>query len=156
MRVAAPCSAVSLPYKPVEAPVAVTSAGSAPKHSEVSVLSLGDKASPASDAKLPDAPQGTILLVDDNDDFLNFLSGELSAYYTIRTASDGKQALESIHKSMPDLVLTDVMMPEMDGNELVGRSRVTTIRSSCLSSCLQPASLMKMRLRAASVAQTIM
>lgn len=109
---------VSLPYKPVEAPVAVTSAGSAPKHSEVSVLSLGDKASPASDAKLPDAPQGTILLVDDNDDFLNFLSGELSAYYTIRTASDGKQALESIHKSMPDLVLTDVMMPEMDGNEL--------------------------------------
>ncbi len=111
---------VSLPYKPVDEPAKAPSE-SAEKHSEVSVLSLGDKAIPAKETKKAETPHGTILLVDDNDDFLNFLSEELSAYYTIRTASDGKQALEIIRKSMPDLVLTDVMMPEMDGNELCRR-----------------------------------
>lgn len=106
---------VSLPYRPVE-----TAAPSEPadKPAEVSVISLGGQAGPAAEVKQPAVPHGTILLVDDNDDFLHFLSSELSAYYTIRTASDGRQALESIRKSMPDLVLTDVMMPEMDGNEL--------------------------------------
>lgn len=59
-----------------------------------------------------------ILLVDDNDDFLNFLSNELAPYYHVITAQDGSQALNIIRHSRPDLVLTDVMMPIMDGNEL--------------------------------------
>lgn len=63
----------------------------------------------------------SILIVDDNEDFLSFLTGELTPYYNIRTASNGQQALESIEKSRPDLVLSDVMMPVMDGNELCRR-----------------------------------
>ena len=59
-----------------------------------------------------------VLLVDDNDDFLAFLSGELSPYYNISTAPDGRQAMDCIRRARPDLVLTDVMMPVMDGNEL--------------------------------------
>lgn len=62
--------------------------------------------------------EACVLLVDDNDDFLHFLSSELSPYYNVRTATDGKNALDSIHRSKPDLVLTDIMMPVMDGNEL--------------------------------------
>lgn len=60
----------------------------------------------------------TVMLVDDNYDFLEFLSSELTHYYNIRTASNGKEALDSIHSTRPDLVLTDIMMPVMDGNEL--------------------------------------
>lgn len=63
-------------------------------------------------------PLSTILIVDDSSDFLSFLSSELSPYYTVRTAGDGRQALESIRQSRPDIVLTDIMMPVMDGNEL--------------------------------------
>lgn len=63
-------------------------------------------------------PLPTILIVDDSSDFLSFLSSELSPYYTVRTAGNGKDALDSIHKSRPDLVLTDIMMPVMNGNEL--------------------------------------
>ena len=111
---------VSLPYKPVDEQSILQSEPDI-KRSEVSVLSLAEKSASSSDGKQSSAPRGTILLVDDNDDFLSFLSGELSAYYTVRTASDGKQALESILKVKPDLVLTDVMMPEMDGNELCRR-----------------------------------
>lgn len=59
-----------------------------------------------------------VLLVDDNDDFLAFLSSELSPYYNISTAPDGRQAMDCIRRARPDLVLTDVMMPVMDGNEL--------------------------------------
>lgn len=65
--------------------------------------------------------KATILIVDDNDDFISFLTSELSPYYYIRTASDGQQALDSISKAAPNLVLTDVMMPVMDGNELCKR-----------------------------------
>ena len=60
----------------------------------------------------------TILLVDDNEDFLAFLSSELTHYYIKRYATNGREALDSIHSSKPDLVLTDIMMPVMDGNEL--------------------------------------
>lgn len=66
-------------------------------------------------------PVSSVLLVDDNEDFLSFLASELTPYYNIRTASNGQQALDSISKSRPDLVLTDVMMPVMDGNELCRR-----------------------------------
>lgn len=62
--------------------------------------------------------RSTLLLVDDNTDFLGFLSEELQANYRILKAENGKQALEVIHHDMPDLVITDVMMPVMDGNEL--------------------------------------
>lgn len=65
--------------------------------------------------------KSSVLLVDDNDDFLAFLSSELAPYYNIQTAKDGQEAFDSIRKSRPDLVLTDIMMPVMDGNELCRR-----------------------------------
>lgn len=67
------------------------------------------------------APHYSILLVDDNEDFLEFMAAELSEKYALAFAHNGKEALEMIREDRPDLVLTDVMMPEMDGNELCQR-----------------------------------
>lgn len=60
----------------------------------------------------------TILLVDDNADFLHFLSESLGKLYHVLKATNGKQALGVLEKEDIDLVVSDVMMPEMDGVEL--------------------------------------
>lgn len=59
-----------------------------------------------------------VLIVDDSDDFLSFMAEMLSEHYKVSTAVNGKDALMKIHERKPDIVLSDVMMPEMDGNEL--------------------------------------
>ena len=62
----------------------------------------------------------TILVVDDNEDMRSFLGNILSSDYRVIKASDGKEALATIEKDMPDIVITDLMMPNMDGLELIG------------------------------------
>jgi diguanylate cyclase (GGDEF)-like protein len=72
-----------------------------------------------------DAPSGEGILVVDDDPFIaRLLEIELrAAGYEVRTASDGQKALELVAESCPDLVLADVMMPNMDGYELIRRLR---------------------------------
>jgi two-component system cell cycle response regulator len=65
---------------------------------------------------------GTILVVDDHDDNIELLRARLEAWgYRVQAARDGRQALESVHASPPDLILLDVMMPTVDGNEVARR-----------------------------------
>jgi diguanylate cyclase (GGDEF)-like protein len=68
---------------------------------------------------------GESLLVVDDDPFIaRLLEIELrAAGYDVRVASDGTQALASAQERVPDLVLADVMMPNMDGFELTRRLR---------------------------------
>jgi diguanylate cyclase (GGDEF)-like protein len=72
-----------------------------------------------------DAPTGERVLVVDDDPFIaRLLEIELrAAGYEVRTAVDAEKALEAVHDSCPDLVLADVMMPNMDGYELTRRLR---------------------------------
>ena len=70
-----------------------------------------------------------ILLVDDNPDFLGFLADSLGKEYKVLKAQNGKQALERLEQEDADLVVSDVMMPEMDGLELC-RAIKTDIRYS--------------------------
>ena len=61
-----------------------------------------------------------ILIVDDNIVILKVLRGILeSSGYTVISAADGKEALKAVHLEKPDLIITDYMMPEMDGKELI-------------------------------------
>jgi two-component system cell cycle response regulator len=62
---------------------------------------------------------GRLLVVDDNPLNVKLLTAKLvREYYTVITAENGPQALEMVKKEKPDLVLLDVMMPEMDGFEV--------------------------------------
>lgn len=65
----------------------------------------------------------TLLLVDDNLEFLDFVSDSLSSLYRIYHASDGASALDILHKEHIDLVISDVMMPNMSGLELCQKIR---------------------------------
>lgn len=60
-----------------------------------------------------------ILLADDNADMRDYIRRLLSGSYIVQTVADGAAALTAIEKNPPDLVLTDVMMPGMDGFELL-------------------------------------
>lgn len=59
-----------------------------------------------------------ILIVDDNEDFRLFMRDSLASDYTVEVAADGVKAWEIIPELQPDIIVSDVMMPEMDGNEL--------------------------------------
>lgn len=58
------------------------------------------------------------LIVDDNEDLIAFIKDSLGLYFRIRSASDGQEAWRKIQEQRPDIVVSDVMMPGMDGNEL--------------------------------------
>ena len=63
--------------------------------------------------------EGTrILLVDDNDDFRDFMKDTLKNEFALLEASNGKEAWNKIIEYSPDIIISDVMMPEMDGYEL--------------------------------------
>lgn len=64
-----------------------------------------------------------ILIVEDNMDFRTYLETTLSEHYEVHTAENGKQGLELIKSVLPDLVISDVMMPVMNGFEFVSKLR---------------------------------
>jgi putative two-component system response regulator len=65
----------------------------------------------------------TVLVVDDAPANLNLLAGLLQADYRVKLAASGAKALDLVQRAAPDLVLLDVMMPEMDGYEVCQKLR---------------------------------
>lgn len=73
---------------------------------------------------LPDEPikkQYAVMVVDDNPEILDFLSKILSEEYFVISASSGEEALLILEKNNIDLIISDVMMEEMNGFELCGK-----------------------------------
>jgi two-component system, cell cycle response regulator len=67
-------------------------------------------------------PQGRILVVDDNQDNVEIIATRLRFRgYEIEEASDGMKALDMVHRNPPDLILLDVMLPDIDGYEISRR-----------------------------------
>ena len=66
----------------------------------------------------PQDNRRTILVVDDNEDMRQFLAGILRRDYNVETAEDGEEAERIIRTKPLDLVITDLMMPNVDGLEL--------------------------------------
>ena len=94
--------------------------------SEAAALGLADvldkelqSADDAAPAELEQANrQVTIVLAEDDDEIRDYLNQELSQNYQVFACTNGKEALAQTLRTLPDLVLSDVMMPEMDGNVL--------------------------------------
>ena len=60
----------------------------------------------------------TILIVDDDDEIRSFLCEELASLYNVIDCADGKTAYQTLNKERIDIVVSDIMMPEIDGIEL--------------------------------------
>lgn len=65
-----------------------------------------------------DNSRPTILIVEDNDDVAKYMGDCLRHQYNILTASDGEQGLEKASSTVPDIIVTDLMMPHKDGLQL--------------------------------------
>ena len=78
-----------------------------------------EEPAPPTDEVNFDTKSMTLLIVDDQDDILQFIKDEYSSLFkTIYTAHDGKEALDLIRQRMPNVVVSDIMMPRMNGFEL--------------------------------------
>ena len=70
-------------------------------------------------AKRDGGPRPRILIADDNADMRGYLRRVLQAQYDVETVADGRAALEAIGDNPPDLILADLMMPQIDGFEML-------------------------------------
>lgn len=67
-----------------------------------------------------------VAVVDDDEEIRTFLQTELSESYHVHVYADGQKALEGIVDTVPDVVVSDVVMPQMDGFELLKRLKAST------------------------------
>jgi len=86
---------------------------------ELSVLESEESMNRVERQPSPGTPtnSNSILIVEDNESLRELLIGGLREHYAVREAKNGVEALERARESRPDLIITDVMMPEMDGLE---------------------------------------
>jgi signal transduction histidine kinase len=70
-----------------------------------------------------DLERATVLVVDDNPDLRGYVANLLAPSYRVLSAADGLAALEAIQADLPDVVLSDVMMPRLDGFGLLRELR---------------------------------
>ena len=72
----------------------------------------------------------TLVIAEDDEEIRNYLENELSSDYEVHACTNGREALGEIIRTKPDLVLSDIMMPEMDGNTLCTRLKTNPITNS--------------------------
>ncbi len=79
---------------------------------------------------IPSDERPHLLIVDDNDDIRHYLRTILQDRYEIAEAADGMLGLEQAHLEVPDLIISDVMMPNMNGLQMVCSSAKTSRTTS--------------------------
>jgi signal transduction histidine kinase/DNA-binding response OmpR family regulator len=86
---------------------------------------IGDEVEVATSTATVPADAERILIVDDNADMREYLTRILGQSYRVEAVSDGRAALARIEAAPPDLILSDVMLPELDGFGLLSAVRVS-------------------------------
>ena len=81
----------------------------------------GAHAAQTASARAPGRP--SVLVVEDNPEMRAFVAETLSASYNVTTAADGEEGLQRAQDLLPDLIITDIMMPRMSGDQLVQEVR---------------------------------
>lgn len=87
------------------------------------LVALTDAHSANQDARFASTFGARVLLADDNSDMRTYVRQLLSPLYHVEAVADGAQALEAARRARPDLILSDVMMPTLDGFELLDALR---------------------------------
>lgn len=109
-----------------------TASGSAPSMVKEGLDFVSEATEPINSlgkrATSPDTPidRPVVLIVDDNDDVLSYLCTLLGDAYEVRTANNGQVGYDLAMKEVPDAIVSDVMMPVMDGLEMCRRLKAET------------------------------
>ncbi len=85
-------------------------------HTDSEIKDIGWEDKQASHEPTNDKP--ILLVVEDNPDICDYIADSFSYHYDVQTANNGKEGLESALKHIPDIIVSDIMMPVMDGNEM--------------------------------------
>jgi PAS domain S-box-containing protein len=141
-RISLPLGAAHLPAERIKAPRALASTAVGAKvfvqealrwipaeasSNTTSVSALLDSERPTLDQRFAHTVGARVLIADDNADMRSYLQGLLSPAYRVETVGDGEQALESARRERPDLILSDIMMPRLDGLALLKRLRTDAL-----------------------------
>ena len=91
-----------------------------PEDAEPEVMEMEDTEEPQTAEPLLEShgEKPRIVIAEDDDEIRSYLEQELSANYDIKTCQNGREALAEVYRCLPDIVISDIMMPEMDGNAL--------------------------------------
>ena len=97
----------------ISIPVEAIRANQITRDASVEAIAAKETRTPA----IAEADAHTVLLIEDNEDMRNYLADILASTYVIYEAKHGKDGLQKAQEQVPDLIISDVMMPEMDGME---------------------------------------
>lgn len=110
------CFTVLLPVRPLNKNIFTDGELLLNHSSEFMPGDASSKNGPCKDNK--DGKKPTILLVEDNDDFRFYIKDNLKAFFNIIEAENGKKGWQKALAQHPNLVVSDISMPEMNGNDL--------------------------------------
>jgi DNA-binding response OmpR family regulator len=112
------CFTVLLPAKKIYEPSTRTATSPIPEDDVEHIMSEESRKS---------GKKKTIVIVEDNEDLRFYLKDNLKGQYYIEEATNGKEGWEKIKQLNPDLVVSDIMMPLMDGVELARKIKTETL-----------------------------
>ncbi|MES2649999.1 MAG: two-component regulator propeller domain-containing protein [Bacteroidota bacterium] len=112
------CFTVLLPAKKIYEPPARTEISQGPTEAEVELTITAETQK--------SGRKKTILVVEDNEDIRFYLKDNLKGLYKVEEATNGKEGWEKVKQLYPDLVVSDIMMPLMDGVQLARKIKTET------------------------------
>ncbi len=110
----------------VEALAMLEQANISEDHSMLQTLEPEEK---LSNEAVTTTAQNTILVVEDNAEIQAFIKAELTPFYQVALASNGEEGMNWALKNVPDLIISDVMMPKVDGLQMVKMLRANDVTS---------------------------
>lgn len=112
------CFTVTLPAKKIHEPAV---------HSITNPVPVEDAEQIVFEESHDHGKKKTIVIVEDNEDLRFYLKENLRGYYHVEEATNGKEGWEKIKRLNPDLVVSDILMPLMDGVELAKKIKTYTL-----------------------------
>jgi signal transduction histidine kinase len=109
---------IKLPRRIEAAALAPRSTASLPAPRELVAEVINDAPVQTADRKGPSPAAPLVLVVEDNPDLCSFIADVLAPQYRVRSAGDGARGVELARELRPDVIVSDVAMPEMDGYQL--------------------------------------